>query len=149
MKRFWGMLLCFLFLLSGCKKEPEPNLTVPWKDLTEYSSQNGEVSVEPEIVKELLAVSVPAVTERFYHESGVELFFFTSQHMQLILPNTAVAEKVVQNFLNRMDNSRADVESIISAAKHDYNDSPAWVPSQAGCPPAPREWCPRHFSARQ
>ena len=102
MKRFIAVLLSFLFLLSGCKKTPEPNLTVPWDDITTQTTQVEDITTEPEIEKELLAVSVPAVTERIDHENGTELFSFTSQHMQLILPNAVAADKIVLNFLNRV-----------------------------------------------
>lgn len=128
MKRFLGILLSFLFLLSGCKKQPEPNLTLPWEDITTETMQAEEVATEPAIAKELLAVSVPATTERITHENGAELFSFTAQHMQLILPDAIVAEKVVLNFLNRVDAARADAESIIAAAEHDYSDDDAWIP---------------------
>lgn len=131
MKRFIAVLLSFLFLLSGCKKTPEPNLTVPWDDITTQTTQVEDITTEPEIEKELLAVSVPAVTERINHENGTELFSFTSQHMQLILPNAVAADKIVLNFLNRVDEARTDAESIISAAKYDYSDDEEWNPYYA------------------
>lgn len=128
MKRLLSILLLLLFMLSGCQKQPEPNLTVPWDDITTETKQVEEVSAEPEILKELLAVSVPATTERITHENGAELFSFTAQHMQLILPDAVVAEKVVLNFLNRVDAARADAESIIAAAKYDYIEDDVWFP---------------------
>lgn len=136
MKRFFCILLCCFFLISGCTKQPEPNLTVPWDDVTVESTQTetvkttqtDTVTAETEITKELLAVSVPATTETISHENGTELFSFTAQHMQLILPNAAVAEKVVLNFLNRVDAARLDAESIINAAKHDYSEDDSWFP---------------------
>ena len=131
MKRFLGFFLSILLLLTGCKKQPEPNLTVPWDDITTQITQAEDITAEPEIDKELLAVSVPATTERIAHENGTELFSFTSQHMQLIIPNAVVAEKVVLNFLNRVDAARTDAESIISAAKYDYSDEAEWNPYHA------------------
>ena len=129
MKRFLVLLLCFILLLSGCKKEPAPNLTLPWEevDVTE-TVQNTDIPTEMEVVNELLAVSVPAVTETTVNENGTEIFSFTAQHMQLILPNVDVAEKVILNFLNRVDAARTDAESIVSAAKHNYSEDAEWVP---------------------
>ena len=41
----------------------------------------------------MLSVSVPAITETFTLEDGTELFNYTAQHMELLLPDEEIANK--------------------------------------------------------
>lgn len=115
------LILCIIFILSGCSnteqvQEPfTPPVTLP----AETQSVNGS---------ELLAVSVPAVTENYALEDGTEIFSYTAQHMQLILPNEDVADKVVLDFLNRVDASQTEADRILTAAQLDYDPNTSWFP---------------------
>ena len=132
MKRMLILVLSFLMLITGCTKSeeqpsiPSENSTVA--ESTQIDTLIEEENEEEEFVKALLAVSVPANVETYTTEDGAELFSYTSQHMQLILPNASVAEKVVLDFLNKVDTARADAENILSAAKSSYANNDAWIP---------------------
>ena len=124
MKKKLVLLLCLSLLLAGCSTNTEPVLTLPFEEPIHNTSDLDDTQE----AKELLAVSVPAVNERFEHEDGTELFTYTAQHMQLIYPDADVADKVVLDFLNRVDASREDAENILSTAQLDYDPNAAWFP---------------------
>lgn len=125
MKKLVALLLCLTLLLVGCSSNTEPVLTPPFAEPIQNIPESTE---DVAISKELLAVSVPVTTECFNHEDGTELFSYTAQHMQLIFPDAEVADKVVLDFLNRVDASREDAESIFGAAKLDYDSNTTWFP---------------------
>lgn len=133
MKRCVVLLLCFLFLLAGCgAKDPvattlpeslpesQPAVTAETEPVTTAAAELAE--------SELFAVSVPAITECYTLEDGTELFSYTAQHMQLILPDEDIADRVILNFLNRVDAARTDAESTLKAAQTDYQPEIEWFP---------------------
>ena len=125
------LLLCIAMLLAACGVEENTVHTLPDPGFIEDAPNdepNDEPTEEPESETQLLAVSVPAATERFIHEDGTELFSYTSQHMQFVFPDAEVADKVILDFLNRVDASRTDADSILSSAQNDYTDADTWFP---------------------
>ena len=121
------LLLCIAMLLAGCSVKDDTVHTLPDPGFIE-DAPNDEPAEELESETQLLAVSVPAATERFIHEDGTELFSYTSQHMQFVFPDAEVADKVILDFLNRVDASRTDADSILSSAQNDYTDADTWFP---------------------
>lgn len=128
MKKSLTLTLCLLILLSGCRSHSEPVQTLPFEEPVQVTPETEATTEEMDLSDSLLAVSVPAVTERITHENGTELFTYTAQHMQLVFPDADVADKVVLDFLNRVDASQTDAESILTAAKNDYDASVTWFP---------------------
>lgn len=134
MKKFLVYFLCLGFLLSGCRKEIKdteieptetaPAATIPVTEVTETT----EIIEANDTVTDLYAVSVPATTQQTIHKDGTELFSFTSQYIQLILPDAAVAEKVELDFLNRVDIARLAADGVLSSAQNDYMDNSNWYP---------------------
>jgi len=125
------MLVFFLFLgllITGCSV-PKQDTQIETSDVTtSVTVSPTEMTEDSESITELFAVSVPATYETVSHSDGTELFSFTTQHMQLILPSASVSEKVVLDFLNRVDSARVDSESILAAAKNDYTGDQQWYP---------------------
>ena len=72
--------------------------------------------------------AVPAFTETFSLDDGTELFSYTAQNMQLLLPDEEIADKVILNFLNRIDAARFDAESVLTAAQSEYDPNSNWLP---------------------
>ena len=136
MKRFLILLLCSILILSGCANNQESAPTIPQN----APESTPEIQVEPAteevtepVVTEeknthLLSVAVPASTEHYVAEDGTELFAYTAQHMELLLPNEEVADKVILDFLNRVDEGRLDAEGIMHAAQADYDPTANWYP---------------------
>ena len=122
MRKILLFCLCAVILLAGCKANPDTVHTLPSPDFAQ-DGINEDAVQEAYSSKELLAVSVPAVTERYTDEDGRELFSYTAQHMQFIFPDAEVADKVILDFLNRVDVSRSDAEDILRAAQNDYTDT--------------------------
>lgn len=136
MKNFLIVLLCSILILSGCASQQQTTPTIPQKSpetvpVTEVEIDIEE-STEPNITEEentqLLSVAVPASTEQYTLEDGTELFTYTAQHMQLLMPNEEIADKIILNFLNRVDAARSDAESIMNAAQNDYDPDATWYP---------------------
>lgn len=124
MKKILILILCFLFLFSGCgtqQQEVIPAETLPFPTETSATEPVSSDTV-------LYAVSVPAVKEIYQSEDGTELFSYTSQHMQLILPNEDVADNIVLDFLNRVDSTAKNAESVLTAAQYDYDPGNEWFP---------------------
>jgi len=131
MRKIITVLLCIVFLLSGCKADISPTGTIPplvpdAEPETTPAPTEGTIS-EP-VSTALLAVSVPADSEHFYLEDGTELFTYTAQHMQLILPDEDIADRIILDFLNRVDAAKMDSESILIAAQQDYEPDIEWFP---------------------
>ena len=136
MMKIIAILLCFAVLLTGCgvqQESIEPVLpegeTIA--NVQEVAPSETEIEPEPEEVMlptELLAVSVPAVSDVFEADDGTEIFSYTSQHMQFIFPDASIAEKVILDFLNRIDSGRANAENLRNAALFDYQPEMPWTP---------------------
>lgn len=135
MKKLIVLLLCSIFILTGCTGNTTPVGTIP-PVIPEIEHEHAPIpesdpieteAAEPEDTA-LLAVSVPAVTERFLLEDGTELYSYTAQHMQLILPDAHIADRVILDFLNRVDAARKDAESVLIAAQNDYLPDIKWFP---------------------
>lgn len=136
MMKIIAILLCFAVLLIGCGVQQESIEPVPPEGETianvqEVAPSETETEPEPEEVMlptELLAVSVPAVCDVFEADDGTEIFSYTSQHMQFIFPDASIAEKVILDFLNRIDSGRANAENLRNAALFDYQPEMSWTP---------------------
>ena len=130
MKRILMLILAIAFLLAGCAKTDVQTATQPQSTInteTVKTEITSEIE-EEEFVRPILSVSVPAACEKYTLTNGDEIYSFTAQHMQLIHPNASVADKVVLDFLNRVDAARIDAESILAAAENDYTDDDTWYP---------------------
>ena len=130
MKRILIFILGLALMITGCAKPDVQTASQPQDTIVTDSIEpetTNEID-EEEYVRALLAVSVPATCEKYTHTNGDEIFSYTAQHMQLIHPNASVAEKVVLDFLNRVNTARINAESILAAAKNDYTDDGTWHP---------------------
>ena len=135
MKRLFVLLLCSVILLSGCTAKPRQDEYIPQLAPDTVPAENPETIPEESMTEptefemtEMLSVSVPAFTETFALDDGTELFQYTAQNMQLLLPNEEIADRVILDFLNRVDSGRLDAESVLSAAQSDYTPESGWVP---------------------
>lgn len=123
MKRLIPLTLSLLLMLSGCGSQEEISMTIP------PVAPNAVISEEiRESPTDLAAVSVPATTEHYVLEDGNEIFSYTTQHMELILPNSAVADRVIINFLNRIDAGKSDAEQILASAQEDCIQADTFYP---------------------
>ena len=117
---------CLLLSLAACGKKPKP--TDPTDGLSgNNASQATTPSNHSGTAKPLIAVSVPTVTENTVKEDGTLLFQYTYQHMSFVLDKPDVADKVILDFLNRVDSTKELADATAEMAKQYYN-SKSWVP---------------------
>lgn len=136
MKRLLIILLCGILILSGCANQQETSATIPQMAPETVPETLPETVPEPTAETEhfeaeeteLISVAVPATTENYALEDGTALFSYTAQHMQLLLPNESISDKVILNFLNRVDAARTDADAVLAAAQNDYTPDAAWIP---------------------
>ena len=136
MKKCLIMLLCSILILSGCtpKQDTAPTIpqmapeTVPEIMIEPTTCEDTNPTIIEERNTQLLSVTVPASTERYISEDGTELFKYTAQHMELLLPDEEIADKVILDFLNRVDSSKMDAEGIMAAASTNYDPNENWYP---------------------
>jgi len=94
MKRLFLLLLCCSLVLSGCFGKPAQEALIPQvAPATVPVEPTGTIPPEPATLPveieytEMLSVAVPTFTETFALEDGTELFNYTAQNMQLLLPD--------------------------------------------------------------
>lgn len=129
MKRFYALTLSLLLVfLSACNQKTETPPTDPSTIPTTFTESTSTILTEPEIMTALATVSVPVTTDVFSLDDGTELFSYSYQHMDLVFPDAAIADKVTLEFLNRVDASRTESENMLTLAQTDYAESEQWIP---------------------
>ena len=131
MKKIVWVLLIILLVLSlvACllwlKDKPRDA-----QDSTDGTSVTQETINTTQIAedKTMVAVSVPAITEDTVADDGTILFQYTYQHMSLVHSKPDIADKIILNFLNRVDTTRAAAQSTADSAKAGYNGNKNWTP---------------------
>ena len=127
-KRYILFAICLVIFLSACTvPKPIPTDTVynpPGTETQETTSETAPIFSQ----QHMAAVSVPSVTETLTSDDGTVLFQYTYQNMSLILQDPDVADKVIIDFLNRIDDTRSLADDTAKMAQTAYNDSDAWVP---------------------
>ena len=121
-------IICLVFTMAGCIGRKAENTTpVETTNPTTAPSTTDEIS-SPISQAAMAAVSVPAVTEEIVADDGTVLFQYTYQNMSLVLQEPEVADKVIIDFLARIDQTRTDAESVANAAKMNYSGQSEWIP---------------------
>ena len=124
MKRFVCLLLvaCLAISLCGCLGNKNPQ------------GDNGETGGNSQQTPDstfdgtLLAVSVPTVTEATKDDDGTVVFEYTYQYMSLVHEKPDVADKIILDFLNRVDATRTHAETVAQSAKNAYTgNSSNWI----------------------
>ncbi len=105
---------------------PETTVTDAGNETTEPSSPTvGDAAQMP-----MSAISLPVVSESKAAADGVEIFRYTYPNISITLPDPDVADKVIVNFLNRVDATRTNAEQICAMAETAYRSSEHWTPYQ-------------------
>lgn len=125
------LAFCILFSFSACRKKK--NQTQETQAGTQAVIPQETQSTPPEINqvvedKTMVAVSVPAETTNTVHKNGTVLFQLTQQHISLTLNKPDVADKIILDFLTRIDNTMESADSIMAMAKNAYNAQKDWMP---------------------
>ncbi len=121
MKKILAIFL-ILTILSGCTPAQE---LVPTEEQTSSPAETApavetpepETEAEPEISQlPMVAVSVPLSVDTVTADSGEVLYRNTTQTMQLTMRDPGVADKIILDFLNRVDSHTDDANTIRQAA---------------------------------
>lgn len=134
MKKILSIVL-LLAMLAGCTpKAEEPAATqlqteplVPTEVFTEESTIAPTEAPAPEYEQlPLVSVCLPVTAETEIADNGTEIYRYTSQSIQLIHQDADVAEKVILDFLNRVDRRYSDAEQIHEGALAQYYNGITW-----------------------
>ena len=122
------IVICLMFVLMGCSNKiytpsTTSESTFPTTTPLEPTETLPVISQQP-----LIAVSVPAITETLTSDKDVVLFKYTYQNMSLVLQDPEIADKVIIDYLNRMDATRKVAEDTAQLAKNAYNGKTNWTP---------------------
>lgn len=120
------LMISLLFSLCACSGTGD-NPTDPSNNNTQNGNQQTGIG-DDKSEAAMVAVSVPAVTEESTTDDGTVLFRYTYQNMSLVLHNPQAADKIIVDFLNRVDSSRTPAQMTAESAKTSYNGSKNWTP---------------------
>lgn len=116
-----SLVACLLFL----KDKPQDNQdNTDGSNATQETLNTNQISED----KTMVAVSVPAITEETTADDGTVLFQYTYQHMSLVHSKPNIADKIILDFLNRVDATRVTAQSTEDSAKASYNSNQNWTP---------------------
>lgn len=131
MKKLFAFLLamCVLLGICGCNKQPAlpqestGSTTLPTESTAATVETVPTVSQEP-----MVAVALPAMKESAVADDLTPIFSYAYQNMQLTVPDPEIADKVIVDFLTRMDDAAKAAEEVHAQAKAAYTSPEGWNP---------------------
>lgn len=138
-KPFSLILSVFLCLgLFGCSNQaplnpeiPEESTTIPSADETSEETpptQTEETSPYVPIRESLVSVCLPVQTQQFYAEDGTLLLSSHVQIIDLTIQEPEIANRVILDFLNRVDSVSQSTQSLYQSAIASYTPDAPWTP---------------------
>ena len=132
MKKFSALVAVFLLLygLAGCQpaatEPPVVDTTLPTTEPdTVPETTKQEVSALPE---NLYSVAVPVTTEYGYAEDETTVFTYSYQTMHLIHPDREVADKIIIDFLSRVEQTRTSAQQLHDLAVQKDHTAAGFTP---------------------
>ncbi len=132
MKKILNLILCICLIasLTACKQEPAtPSASTPSEPSA--SSGSGSEPSENEAAAypyPLTTVSMPVFTEEANAKDGTKLYTYAYQGLSVLLQDTAVAEQIEVDYLNRIDFTGSGSNDVYLAAQADYAGQSDWTP---------------------
>lgn len=128
-KRLTVLALISVMLMTGCKNdlpsntqlETEPENTVP---VTEPPAQT---DITP-INENMYNISLPISFERTNSDDGSLVFTYSYQTMVPVLQEQDVADKLIMDFTNRIEQQRSNANTVLAAAESLYETSNDFSP---------------------
>ena len=131
MKRSFAVILIVSLLVvsTGCDKFfKDPTQSSGDTQQAPETTQSTAQSVTTPQQLPMTAVAMPIVTQTQSADDGAEIFRYSYQNMNLTVTDPEVAEKIIVDFLNRIDMQSA-ISSVHASAKQAYSqNSAAFVP---------------------
>lgn len=124
------MMIVLSFSVVACKRtQTPPSTAVP--SVPEVTTQPTQAAVtdpsDPDYQQPLSAVSMPLVREETFADDGKLIFSYSYQNVFPFLQDSAVANSVSVDLLNRIDTHRSEAEAIRNAAMQAYT-AQNWIP---------------------
>lgn len=119
MKKFLCFIIsiCLLIAMTGCRTtDKNPSNSSDNSSSSENNSSSSSDSNSENTQKAMYAVSVPTVTENTLAEDGTVIFQYTHPHMSLTLEDQKIADKVILDFLRRVDSTKETADSVARMA---------------------------------
>lgn len=126
MKKTISVFLALLLMLLCAACTPEP--TLPSESVTLPPKDDSTGFVPPPVTYHapMVSASMPTQTQTSKSKDGKQLFEYTQQNLYLILPDHQVAEKILIDFLTRVDFSKTPAQSVLDAATSSYKGQTDW-----------------------
>ncbi len=127
MRKFTCLLLCIIILLcsAACQSPDTPSTQLPPSTPAPSSSTS---NTDDPPLQTLYALSVPNQAEYQYSEDGAVIFEYAYQHIQLHTPDQSISDKIILDFLTRVDQTRSNADAIAEQALADYTGTKNWSP---------------------
>lgn len=124
------LALSLIFTFAGCRKSKKQN-PAPTTPVVQTPSTSSPMPTTPSApssgtIETMIAVDVGFTIENTTASDGTVIFQRTNQKMHLTLNNPEIAEKITNNFLNRLDITE-EADAVASAAKSAYTGSSHWI----------------------
>lgn len=114
-----SVLIAILLLCSACQSTELSKPTQP--TLSNEPPQTTAPFLPEPIYENMYSVSMPITTEVVNNDAGNPIFTYAYQTMHLIIPDSAVAEKIIIDFSSRIYRTREDAQQLNDAAVSNEN----------------------------
>lgn len=128
------ILLSFLFTFSACannnasQTDPtgaEANITT---ESTSASSAETSTPILDIPQLPMLSIALPIVKDTTLAENNDEIFNHIYQNIALVTPEPEIADKIIIDFLNRVDMVSSNADALENTALSTYTASENWTP---------------------
>lgn len=139
MKRTLAAIMAFALILAGCTTHHEDTASEPStnESINTPATESTEIQTESQVntndeptgaALPMVTVSVPVTSEDFIADDGTVIFRVVSQNMHLVMQDPDVADRIIVDFLNRIDHFASMHEEILQQAQSAYQPSDLWTP---------------------
>lgn len=136
MRRKLAAVMVLALILSGCgtsfgnTETTEASIVETLKtSVTEATElQTGTHNQETSAPLPMITVSVPVISEDTTAEDGTVIFRVITQNMRLVMQDPDVADRIIVDFLNRIDHVASTHDETLQQAKTAYQPSDTWTP---------------------
>ncbi len=129
--RILALCLALTACMTACKPTPSQNpvTTEPAAEppFTNPLTEPTVPDVEP-VIENMYSVSLPVTTETYHAEDNTPIFTFSYQTIYPVLPDRDVSDKIIMDFTNRIEQTRAVSADVLAEAEAFHSTSPVFSP---------------------